>query len=550
MTGKDRAHILIVEDDAGVALLERRALERAGHSAEAVATPAEALARVGQGRFDMVVLDYRLAETSTGLDLYRQLRGNWPDLPAILVTGFSDEGKVIEALRTGIRDVVPKVGDYLDYLPLAVARVLKLVEAERQLALSQQALARANEELEIRVEERTAELAASESRLREQAEKLEAANRAKDHFLAVLSHELRTPLTPVLTTVQILERRGDLPETLREPLAMIRRNVELEARLIDDLLDLTRIARGKLDLHFQPVDVHEGLEHVLEICGKDLLAKRIRVTTALTARRHVVLADPARFQQVLWNLVKNAIKFNAEGGQISLRTEDGPGGTVRIEVADTGVGIDPEVLPQIFDAFEQGGRDVTRAFGGLGLGLAISKALVDLHGGTITATSAGRDRGATFTLALDAAPQGVRPAHARGEEEAAAAGAGLAILLVEDHADTRQAVAELLSLYGHTVTTAGSVAAALEAAGGSPYDLVISDIGLPDGSGHDLLRSLKARSHREVKAICLTGYGMEEDMRQSREAGFLAHLTKPVSLEELEAVLARVTGEVVRAGGD
>src|SRR6185369_3287564 len=202
-----------------------------------------------------------------GLDLYRQLRGTWPDLPAILVTGFSDETKVIEALRTGIRDVVPKVGDYLDYLPLAVARVLKLVEAERQLTASQEALSQANEELERRVMERTADLAASERRYRELAEKLELANRAKDHFLAVLSHELRTPLTPVLTTVQILERRPGLPEELREPLAMIRRNVELEARLIDDLLDLTRIARGKLDLHFAPVDVHEGLEQVLDICG-------------------------------------------------------------------------------------------------------------------------------------------------------------------------------------------------------------------------------------------------------------------------------------------
>jgi signal transduction histidine kinase len=181
--------------------------------------------RLAEGRFDLVVLDYQLAAGITGLDLYRQLRAHWPDLPAILVTGFSDENKVIEALRSGIRDVVPKVGDYLDYLPLAVDRVLHLVEAERQLALSEEALRQANEELERRVEERTAELSASERRFRILAEQLEAANQAKDHFLAVLSHELRTPLTPVLTTVQILERKPGLPEELRDPLATIRRNV-------------------------------------------------------------------------------------------------------------------------------------------------------------------------------------------------------------------------------------------------------------------------------------------------------------------------------------
>ncbi len=549
MPRAEKARILIVEDDTGIALLERRSLERAGHSAETVGTPAAALARLGEGRVDLVILDYQLASGVTGLDLYRQLRAHWPDLPAILVTGFSDENKVIEALRSGIRDVVPKVGDYLDYLPLAVDRVLHLVEAERQLALSEEALREANEALERRVAERTAELSASERRFRILAEQLEAANRAKDHFLAVLSHELRTPLTPVLTTVQILERRPGLPEELRDPLATIRRNVELEARLIDDLLDLTRIARGKLELHFEPVDLHEGLTQVLDICAKDVLAKNIQVTTELTARRHLVLADSARLQQVLWNVIKNAVKFNSEGGHLNVRTEDTPEGQVRLQVVDSGVGIEPDVLPQIFNAFEQGGKDVTRLFGGLGLGLAISKALVELHGGTITAESPGRDQGATFTLSLDAAPQGVRPAHAPGAPPDAASEPGLHILLVEDHTDTREAIAELLRLYGHTIETADSVATAVAAVmaddGRCLFDLVISDLGLPDGSGLDLIREIHARCGDEVKAICLSGYGMEEDMRKSREAGFLAHLTKPVSLQELEAALQRVAGEAV-----
>src|SRR6185369_12030125 len=319
----------------------------------------------------------------------------WPDLPAILLTGFSDEGKVIEALRAGVRDVVPKVGDYLEYLPHAAARVLKAVQAERRLAESEAMLREANEALEHRVAERTAEL----QRTKELAE---SANRAKDHFLAVLSHELRTPLAPVLSTVQLLEHKEGLPEDVREALAMIRRNVELEARLIDDLLDLTGITRGKLDLAFETVDVHQALREVLEICDRDLQAKRIAVTTELHAHRICVRADPARLQQVLWNVVKNAVKFSPEEGRILLRTSDGPGGTVEIAVTDSGIGIDPDVLPRIFDAFEQGSRDVTRMFGGLGLGLAISKALVDLHGGSLRAKSDGRGLGATFSLSLAA----------------------------------------------------------------------------------------------------------------------------------------------------
>jgi signal transduction histidine kinase len=541
MTDGLKASILILEDDSGIALLERRVLERVGYAASIAATAEEALERLGREHFDLVLLDYRLAGPVSGLDLYQTLHDRWPDLPAILVTGFSDEGKVIEALRAGVRDVVPKVGDYLEYLPHAAARVLKTVQAERRLAESEAMLREANEALEHRVAERTAEL----QRTKELAE---SANRAKDHFLAVLSHELRTPLAPVLSTVQLLEHKEGLADDVREALAMIRRNVELEARLIDDLLDLTRITRGKLDLTFEIVDVHQALREVLEICARDLEAKRLTVTAELHARRLFVRADPARLRQVLWNVVKNAVKFTPEEGRILLRTGDGPG-TIEIEVIDSGVGIDPEVLPRIFDAFEQGSRDVTRMFGGLGLGLAISKALVDLHGGTLRAASDGRGLGATFFLALAAEMQ--RPTDLSGSPLASEQAGGrelLRIFLVEDHADTREALAGLLEIYGHQVRSAGSVATALAglaALDDGPFDLVISDIGLPDGSGLDLMREITARFPGGVRAICLTGFGMEEDIRKSREAGFLAHLTKPVNLQELETVLSRVMREPV-----
>jgi len=542
MTDGLKASVLIVEDDSGIALLERRVLERVGYTVSIVSTAEEGLDRLGRERFDLVFLDYQLGGAVSGLDLYQTLRDRWPDLPAILVTGFSDEGKVIEALRAGVRDVVPKVGDYLEYLPHAAARVLKAVQAERRLAESEAMLREANEALEHRVAERTAEL----QRTKELAE---SANRAKDHFLAVLSHELRTPLAPVLSTVQLLEHKEGLPEDVREALAMIRRNVELEARLIDDLLDLTGITRGKLDLAFETVDVHQALREVLEICDRDLQAKRIAVTTELHAHRICVRADPARLQQVLWNVVKNAVKFSPEEGRILLRTSDGPGGTVEIAVTDSGIGIDPDVLPRIFDAFEQGSRDVTRMFGGLGLGLAISKALVDLHGGSLRAKSDGRGLGATFSLSLAAETAArQRPKDLSGGPLTGEQAGGrelLRIFLVEDHADTREALAGLLEIYGHQVRSAGSIAAALAALADWPFDLIISDIGLPDGSGLDLMREIAVRYPGGARAICLTGFGMEEDIRKSREAGFLAHLTKPVNLQELETVLSRVMREPV-----
>ena len=231
----------------------------------------------------------------------------------------------------------------------------------------------------------------------------EAANHAKDRFLAMLSHELRTPLTPVLNTVQALEGNTELSTELRAAIEMIRRNVELEARLIDDLLDLTRVSKGKVQLRLEIVDAHALVATALEICGDEIRAKNLAVTTELLAEEHHLRADAARLHQVFWNLLKNAVKFTPPGGSLTVRSSNPQPGRVRFEVLDTGMGISAEMLPKIFDAFEQGNR---ATLGGLGLGLAITKAIVDLHSGVITAASPGQGRGATFTLELatEAAP--------------------------------------------------------------------------------------------------------------------------------------------------
>ncbi len=419
-------------------------------------------------------------------------------------------------------------------------------------------------------------------------ERAEAASEAKDHFLATLSHELRTPLTPVLAIASLLEEEARLPGYVREHLAMIRRNVELEARLIDDLLDLTRISRDKIELRPRPTDVRELLRDALRACcQQDIDSGRVRVSSDFGAASHQVRADPPRLAQVFWNLLNNAVRFTPDGGRVEVRTRD-QDGLLTITVADTGAGIEPAELPHIFDAFVSFGRGepaVAAHTGGLGLGLAISRALLELHGGTIRAESPGHGHGATFTVVLPlmtgvpepaagaagaAAGNGAVPAAvatlaanpaaavagspAAGTPEvgspdgdAPAAAGGLRILLVEDHPDTAAVMADLLGGFGHQVTVAGGVAAALAAVadlanggGRPPLDLVISDLGLPDGNGQELMRELSRRYG--LKGIALSGYGTEEDRSKSLRAGFSRHLTKPIHPSALREVIREVAG--------
>ncbi|WP_435016397.1 ATP-binding protein [Tundrisphaera sp. TA3] len=369
----------------------------------------------------------------------------------------------------------------------------------------------------------------------------EAANRAKDRFLAVLSHELRTPLTPILAEASAMLDDPRTPPALRPFVEMTHRNVELEARLIDDLLDLNRIGRGKLRLSRKTVDIHRAIRQALEICRPGLRAAGLTLEVELGAARYHAAVDPARFQQVIWNLLKNATKFTPEGGTVAVRTrDDGP--RILIEVADTGIGIEPDALPLIFDAFEQGGAAVTRRFGGLGLGLAISRSLADAHGGSLRAASAGKGQGSTFTLGLPAvAAPAQRPEDAPPPAARPADSASLRILLVEDNADTLRVMSRLLAGRGHKVTTAADVASALRADQAGEFDLIVSDLGLPDGSGIDLMKILHAR--RPVPAIALSGFGMDDDLARSREAGFAAHLTKPVEFPDLEATIRRVLAD-------
>ena len=412
----------------------------------------------------------------------------------------------------------------------------------------------------------------------------ESASKAKDQFIAVLSHELRTPLTPALAAVSMMEADMRLPGETREDLAMVRRNIALEVRLIADLLDVSRIISGKLHLEKRPMDVMAAIREAAKIVSGDLDAKGQTLTIETPGSVYLTFGDAARLQQVFWNLLRNANKFTPHRGRIAVRTSIVPvdhcplvaqpcpvgmgdcplpqasdgnhepcGGNLVIEVSDNGSGMDADLLPRLFNVFEQGQE--ARTFGGLGLGLSICKAIVDMHGGTITAQSAGPGKGATFTVRLpvaqcplvtgsDGSPVGADNTQATGGDGQPGSpqqSRAIRILLVEDHADTAKLMKRLLMVSGHEVTVADCVAAglaAMETADGK-LDLLISDLGLPDGSGHDLMRHLRGQGNA-IPGIALSGFGTPADIENSKAAGFSEHLVKPINPDLIAASIQRV----------
>jgi signal transduction histidine kinase len=401
-------------------------------------------------------------------------------------------------------------------------------------------------ERQTTAERRIVELSQREQSARAEAKRSLEENRAKDRFLAQLSHELRTPLQPVLAAASALLRDPRIPPDLLEEIRTIQRNVQLEARLIDDLLDVTKITSGKLALEKRPINVHSVIARSVEICEAEAIEKRLSLSVDLKADHTWVAADPGRLQQILWNLIKNAVKFTPAGGTIIVRTRNASSpdeNRIIIEVEDSGIGIEPHVLPHIFDAFEQGGDMVTQKFGGLGLGLAISKVLADRHEGTLEAKSDGADRGATFTLTLPSIAGPAQPPAGAPRKAQSVAARALRLLLVDDDHDSTFVLARLLQSLGHDVAAALNCAEALAAAESREFDLMICDLGLPDGNGLDLLPRLRTRAG--IKAIALTGYGTEDDVRNSLAAGFDAHLTKPITLEQLVITIDELLPPVV-----
>jgi signal transduction histidine kinase len=526
---------------------------------------------------DCLLLDYRLPDVD-GLEFLSRLPAE-KLIPVIVLTGQGNEAVAVEAMKSGAQDYLLKGSVTRDRLQHAVRNAIEKVALRRKVEESTAELAEANaklrrmyDELEVLVERRTAELSVAneelkrEIRVREWAEQdrarllvleqaarrqAEEANRTKDEFLATLSHELRTPLNAILGWVQVL-RSGKLDEAAAvRALETIERNSRSQAQLIADLLDVSRIITGKLRLDFKPVELRRIIDAALDSVRPAADAKGIQLDVSAVPLASPVLGDADRLQQVVWNLLSNAMKFTPRGGQVEVRLREA-GTNAVIRVTDTGIGIRPDFLPYVFDRFRQAEGSITRSHGGLGLGLSIVRHLIELHGGTVEVESAGEGQGATFIVRL---PLRAELAEDPLDQTSAGRGGlfnsppdlleGVKVVVVEDEADTRELLVVALQQCGAEVAAFGTVPEALAWLDHSVPDVLVSDIGVPVEDGYSLIRKIRAREPGRggnVPAAALTAYARAEDRLRALEAGYQTHLAKPVDPPELIATVARLAG--------
>jgi signal transduction histidine kinase len=527
------ARLLVVDDEENIRLTISEVLRLEGHEVESAPSGAEAARLLSGGEFDLVLTDLHMAD-GDGLSVLEEVRRNAPLTITIVLTGFAALETAIAALRRGAYDYLTKPCN-IEALKMTVSRGLehrRLMLAEREARLELEEL---NRELERRVEARTAELV----RLNEE---LSEANRAKDVFLATLSHELRTPLTPVLGWVNLLRAGGAAsdPSMLEQGLDAIERNARLQARLVDDLLDISRVVSGKFRVEREAIDLRAVVASAVETVRPESEAHGVEIRVELPEAQTIVLGSAVRLQQIVWNLLNNAVKFTPEGGHVTVRLSIA-GAEAVVVVEDTGIGIDPSFLPHVFDRFRQQDGTTTRQHGGLGLGLAIVRALAELHGGWVRAESEGLGHGSRFTFAVPRAE-----AAAREEPrvvEPAPASAGVPVLLVDDSAETLELLQIVFARRGYEVVAAASAREALARARERAPAVVISDISMPEVDGYALLEKLRGVPGLEgVPAIALTGHASEDDRARALAAGFAAHVAKPVTPDELLRLVRRLTG--------
>ena len=507
--------VLLADDNADMREYLRRLLST-HWIVEAVADGRQALEAVQRKRPDLLVADVMMPEVD-GLELTRALRADAAakGLPIILLSARTGEEAVAEGLAAGANDYIIK--------PFSARELVARVRVQLEIARSLES-DRAHETTRM-----------AEEQFRQVAE---STSHARDEFLAVLGHELRNPLAPIVTALQLMEMRGE-PGSIRER-AVIARQVKHVVRLVDDLLDVSRITRGRIKLEKQTVEIAAVLTNAIEIASPLLEQQRHRVIVDIQRRGSILEADPFRLAQVFSNLLANAAKFTDPGGTITVSADE-ENETIVVRVKDTGNGIDPALLPSIFNPFAQGPQPSDRAQGGLGLGLAIVKSLVDLHGGQIEAHSAGRGAGSEFVVRLPASKARASPDASSPPALAPVAGLrrGLKVLLVDDNEDAALLLSELLRMQGHEVVVVHDGVAALKARVSFRPDVALLDIGLPVMDGYELAGRLRAdQPTPHLRLIAITGYGEEKDKLRSKAAGFEEHLVKPVNVEQVCQLLS------------
>ncbi|MBV9122284.1 MAG: response regulator [Planctomycetes bacterium] len=531
--------VLLVEDDEDDYLLTRdllRDIKGNQFQLEWVPDYGAALEMMGRNGHDVYLLDYRLGRQN-GLDLLREALNQGCRGPIILLTGQGEREVDLEAMKSGAADFLVKGQIDASLLERSIRHAIERTQ-------DREALRQLHNDLERRVQERTAALEASNRALQAEIaerkraeERLREADRRKDEYLAMLAHELRNPLAPLRNSLHLLKMSQGDPQTVGKAQGIMERQVQHLTRMVDDLLDASRLTRGKVTLRSERLD----LGRLARQAGEDHQATFEQVgltfTVAVPETPVWVRGDATRLVQVLDNLLQNAAKFTGRGGQVTVRVEAvEEERQARLIVRDTGVGIEPELLPRLFEAFAQGDRTLDRSQGGLGLGLTVVKGLIDLHGGAIRATSAGRGRGAEFAVQLPLVPE---PAALAGMPTTASPGRErLRVLVVEDNCDSADSLRMLLELFGYEVAVAYSGPAGVTTATEWRPDVILCDLGLPGLDGYGVAGELRRHPATAMAhMIAVTGYGQEEDRARSKAAGFDQHLTKPVDPDVLVRVL-------------
>ena len=622
------ATFLIVEDDPGVATLERRQLERAGFDVRVAATAEAALQDVQEGGISLAVLDLRLPGGASGIDLYERMKTEGGSLPAILVTAFPDQAVAIRALRAGIRDFVPKTADFLEYLPAAVERVISQARVERKLVESELRLAsivgttmdailmcdgerrlllfnRAAEEMflcsaadamttdldtfipgltlddgrggggatrpgamrqrtevdgvrstgeRIPIEVSVSDVVVNAKHLftviaRDVSERrrieaeLRAADQRKDQFLGMLAHELRNPLAAIMGAGEVLH--ATVPDPRAQKLtAVVTRQTRALARMVDDLLDVSRVTLGKIRLTSEPVLLSQIVSRAADTVRDAVAHGGLELQVQTDPEPVWLNGDPTRLEQVLANLLTNAVKFTPAGGRIVL-TAGREADEAVISVRDTGVGMEPALIPNIFELFVQGDTSLARSKSGLGIGLALVRQVVTLHGGRVAAFSEGPGAGSEFVVRLPAAPEEAAIAAAESASSLPAQ-RRMRLLVVDDQPDVADALTLLLQTLGHDVRTAYDGATALASGRADPPEVMFVDIGMPGMTGYELAGHVRREPRlAKVQLVAVTGYGRDEDRLRALQAGFDLQLTKPVVDAKLQEVLATLASAPV-----
>ncbi|HEY0321366.1 MAG TPA: response regulator [Pyrinomonadaceae bacterium] len=528
----DGARLLVVDDEESVALTLSEVLRQEGFVVETASSGNDAVRLLEQAEYALVLTDLHM-EGGDGISVLAEIQARAPLTISIVLTGFSSVETAIAAMRSGAYDYLVKpcnIEDLKHTVRRGVEhRLLMLREREARARLEE-----FNHELQQRVEERTAELV-------RRNEELAEANRAKDIFLATLSHELRTPLTPVLGWVNLLKTGALDQASVMQALDTIERNARLQARLVDDLLDISRIVTGKLQFEREPVDLNAVVRAAMDTMRGQALQSGVTMNIGAAGTPVIVQGSPVRLEQIVLNLISNAVKFTESGGRVTVRVEQS-NNVASVIVEDNGIGIAPEFLPHVFESFRQADGSTTRQHGGLGLGLAIVRALAKLHGGNVCAESDGIGHGARFcfTVPCEVKDSGQPEVRAYQSTDARLH----SVLVVEDSPDTLALLNVLFEKRGCRVLAAESAAEALALAERETPDIIISDIGMPDMNGYELLKSLRRLPGMEhIPALAITGYATEEDRERALAAGFTAHIAKPVDPDELFQLVQKLASE-------